>query len=86
MTTFDVTQVDSERTSIREMTEAELDAVHGGVAPIIAAVAGIAMNTTVRSLGAALVSRGLAIYGVYSAASHYGGGGGRFSRSMRYNR
>ena len=42
MTTFDVTQVDSERTSIREMTEAELDAVHGGVAPIIAAVAGIA--------------------------------------------
>jgi lactobin A/cerein 7B family class IIb bacteriocin len=63
--------------SIKELSQKEIAQVSGGFGPFIAALVSVAMSTTARGLATALISRGSAIYAVYSAAAHYGGGGGK---------
>ncbi|AQA19866.1 hypothetical protein BST95_18050 [Halioglobus japonicus] len=67
--------------SIRPLIDEEISTVSGGIAPIVVAGASLAMNSAVRSLGTALVSRGLAVYAIYDAAKFAGGSGGSTKRA-----
>lgn len=68
--------------SIKELSQKEIAQVSGGFGPFIAALVSVAMSTTARGLASALFNRGLAIYAVYSASVHYGGGGKKGKKSL----
>lgn len=83
MTTRKVLKSREEPAFARELSQNEIDQVSGGIGPLIAAIVSVAMSTTARGLAGAFISRGAAIYAVYSAASYYrgrGGGGGGIRR------
>ena len=54
---------------IRELTVNEMEEVSGGVLPL--AAVSVAQMTAARSAATYVVSRGMAVYAVYSAASAY---------------
>ena len=58
--------------TIRELSEAEMRRVKGGIVPLVAVAASFATHHTVRTIGQYYLSRGLtscAVYGVASAFS-----------------
>lgn len=68
------------RRGLEPLTEGELRHVHGGILPFLAAAYSVATSYAVRSFGGYVLNRASIIYGVFSAAKHYGGGenyGGR---------
>jgi lactobin A/cerein 7B family class IIb bacteriocin len=56
---------------IRELTINEMEEVSGGVLPLVAAAVSVAQMTAARTAATYVVSRGMAVYAVYSAASAY---------------
>jgi hypothetical protein len=62
------------RPGLEPLQEQELQHVQGGLLPFLAAAYSIATGYAVRSFGGYVLSRSSIIYGVYSAAKHYGGG------------
>lgn len=58
--------------SIRELTENEIDSVHGGVLPVLTAAYSLASGTAVRSVGGYIINRAASAYAIYSAAQYYG--------------
>jgi len=68
------------RPGLELLPDQELRQVHGGLLPFLSAAYGVATGYTVRSFAGYVAHRAIAIYGVFSAAKHYGGGenyGGR---------
>jgi hypothetical protein len=62
------------RPGLAPLHERELQQVQGGLLPFLAAAYSIATSYAVRSFGGYVLNRSSIIYGVYSAAKHYGGG------------
>jgi multisubunit Na+/H+ antiporter MnhB subunit len=61
---------------MRELNKSEIKQVSGGYLPLIAAAYSIATGTAVRSFTGYVLNRAATTYAIYSAASHYGSGGG----------
>jgi hypothetical protein len=57
---------------MRELRDNEIQEVHGGLLPLLAAAYSIATGTAVRSLGGYILNRAATTYSIYSAAEHYG--------------
>ena len=57
--------------TIRELPEAEMQSVRGGIVPLVAAAASFATHHAVRTIGQYYLSRGLTSYAVYGAASTF---------------
>lgn len=57
--------------TIKELSQQEMEAVNGGVLPILAAIGSFAAHAGVRSVGGYIFSRAMTTYGVYSAAAAF---------------
>ena len=57
--------------TIRELSEAEMQSVRGGIVPLVAAAASFATHHAVRTIAQYYLSRGLTSYAVYGAASTF---------------
>ena len=57
--------------TIRELSEAEMRSVKGGIVPLVAAAASFATHHAVRTIGQYYLSRGLTSYAVYGVASAF---------------
>jgi lactobin A/cerein 7B family class IIb bacteriocin len=62
------------RPGLEPLQEQELQQVQGGLLPFIAAAYSVATGYAVRSFAGYVAHRATTIYGVFSAAKHYGGG------------
>lgn len=56
---------------MRELINNEVQEVHGGLLPLLAAAYSIATGTAVRSLGGYILNRAATTYSIYSAAEYY---------------
>lgn len=59
------------KSTIRELTQEEMQSVNGGVLPVLAAIGSFVGHIGVRSVSGYLFTRSMSVYGVYSAAASF---------------